>query len=130
MRLARLAATKEILNRVTPVLLKAVPGVGPRRPVSKLTVRLFQLLRKALAMHPDRFYEDGNFPRILQAVERTLLFLAEEDGHYAGWLAQAMLLVHDLVEESRSRFPPGQAGDVLWISWACQHGIREVKAAA
>jgi len=78
-------------------------------------------------MHPGRFYEDANFPRILQAAEKTLVFLAEEDGHYAGWLAMTMLLVHDIVEVTRVQFPPGQVGDVAWIAWACQHGIRDVK---
>lgn len=125
----KLAALKHAINAFSPVLLKLAPGIGPRRPVSLVCTRLFRMLRQALKLHPVGFYEAENFPQLLQALERSVVFIAEEDGHYAGWLAEAMLLVHDLVAESRVQFPPGQEGDVAWIHWASQQPITRVKAA-
>jgi hypothetical protein len=94
-----------------------------------LTAELFKMLREALALHPSRFYQDRNFPDLLDVVERFLVYVAEEDGHYAGWLAEAMLLVHDLVEESRRRFPAGADGDLAWLEWMSRHPIAKHKAA-
>jgi hypothetical protein len=81
-------------------------------------------------MHPKDFYEPENFPQLLQALKQALVFIAEEDGHYAGWLAETMLLVHDLVAESRAQFPPGQEGDVAWIHWASGQPILDFKQTA
>ena len=123
---AKLVVVKKLINRVARAALKVTPGVTPKRPVSKLVIRLFEYLREALKLHPERFYADQNFPRILEATERLLVFVAEEDGHYAGWLAEAMLLLHDIVEEERLRFPEGEAGDIAFYRWAAEHGIRKV----
>ena len=124
--MGRLHVVKGIINRIVVKMLKVVPRVRARRPVSTLTRRLFLMLNQATLLHPTRFYADGNFPRILDAAERTLVFIAEQDGHYAGWLAEAMLLIHDLVEEERMKFPPGEAGDVAFYTWAAQHGTSKV----
>ena len=126
MYVAKLVLVKRLVNGFVPVLLKAVPEVEARRPVSVLTRRLFGLLREALKLHPERFYADRHFPRVLDAVEKALVFIGEEDGHYAGWLAEAMLLLHDVVEEERVKFPKGEVGDVAFYRWAAQHRIREV----
>jgi len=115
---AKLAFVKRLINNLAPRLLKVVPRVQPRRPVSALTLRLFAFLRMALKLHPERFHVDGNFPKLLEASERTLVFIAEMDGHYAGWLGEA-----------RGQFPPGQAGDMAFYQWASQHGILKVKPA-
>ena len=128
MHAAKLILVKKLINRFTLTLLERVPDVGPKRPVSWLTHRLFRLLQRALTLHPERFYANKNFPRVLGAVERVLIFIAEEDGHYAGWLTEAMLLIHDLVEESRRHFPPGQEGDVAWYRWAAQHRTGKVSS--
>jgi hypothetical protein len=95
--------------------------------VSRLTLRLFELLQKGLGLQDKAFYEDKNFPRLLKALEKTLIFIAEEDPHYAGWLAEAMLLCSQLVQESRRQFPPGAEGDVLWMSWAAQARVKGFK---
>jgi len=129
LRPLKLAALKHAINAMSPVLLRLAPGIGPRRPVSLLCTRLFRMLRKALKMHPAGFYEAENFPQLLQALERSLVFIAEEDGHYAGWLAEALLLTHDLVAETRREFPPGQEGDVAWIHWASGQPILGVRKA-
>ena len=124
---ARLALVKRAINSYVPGIINMVPRPAAKRPVSQLTRRLFGLLREAVKLHPARFYADENFPRLLDALERLLVFIAEEDAHYAGWLAEAMLLLHDLVEEERMNFPPGETGDIAFYRWASQHGIRRVK---
>lgn len=130
MRALKLVAVKNLINSVVPMLERLVPRTKPQRPACRLTRRLFQLLRKGLKLHPERFYADKNFPKLLRALERSLVFIAEEDGHYAGWLAESMLLVHDLVEETRPEFPPGPRGDAAWIRWASRQGITKIKRVA
>jgi len=124
---AKLALVKGLINRFVPVLLKAVPKVDPQRPVSELTQRLFSMMREAMALNPERFYADGNWPRLLDAAERSLIFIADYSPHYAGQLAQAMLLIHDLVDESRVGFPVGARGDIDWLQWAAQHRTKGFK---
>jgi len=124
---AKLVLVKGLINRFVPVLLRAVPSVDPERPVSQLTRRLFGMMREAMALNPERFYEDGNWPRVLDAAERSLIFIADYSPHYAGQLAQAMLLIHDLVEETRAGFGVGALGDIAWLQWAAQHGTRGFK---
>ena len=126
MRALKLEAVKHALNAFSPVLLKMVPGTGSAKPVCVLTRRLFALLRKALRLHPEAFFKDQNFPLLLQALERTLIFIGEEDSHYAGWEAMTMLLIHDLVAETRPQFGPGPAGDALWIQWAASQRVAKI----
>jgi hypothetical protein len=127
---AKLAVVKALVNNAAAMLVKAVPGTGAQRPVSRLTRRLFQMLRDAAGLAPGRFYQDKNWPRLLEALEKTLVFISEEDGHYAGQLAQAMLLIHDLVEETRRDFPRTAEGDVAWLQWASRHEVTKFKQAA
>ena len=125
----RLSFVKKLVLRGARMLGWWVPGVDPARPVSQLTKDLFRLLRESMRMHPVRFYQDGNFPTLLDVAERFLVYVAEEDGHYAGWLAQAMLLVHDLVAESRRRFPADAQGDLAWLEWMSGHPVAKYKPA-
>jgi len=122
----KLQSVKHAINMFSPVLLRLVPATDSSKPVCVLTRRLFALLRKALGEHPSRFFADKNFPQLLQALERTLIFISEEDSHYAGWQAMTMLLIHDLVEESRKQFPAGPPGDVAWIQWASSQKVAKV----
>ena len=127
MRAHLLVFVKKALNRWAKGAVRAVPGVYARKPVSKLVKRLMDLLQKGLKLHPKRFYADKNFPRLLRAVERTLIFICEEDPHYAGWLAEAMLLTAQLVQETRREFPPGAEGDRAWIAYMAQVKIAKTK---
>lgn len=120
MRAHLLAFVKRGINAWAKGAVKAVPGVYARKPVSKLVKRLIGLLQKGLRLHPKEFYRDKHFPRLLRAVERTLVFICEEDPHYAGWLAEAMLLTAQLVQETRREFPPGAEGDRAWIAYMAQ----------
>jgi hypothetical protein len=122
-----LVFVKRAINGWARGAVKAVPGVYARKPVSRLTRQLFEMLQKGLGLQDKAFYEDKNFPRLLEALEKTLIFVAEEDPHYAGWLAEAMLLCSQVVQESRREFPPGAEGDALWISWAIQAKVKGYK---
>ena len=127
---ARLALVKRALNSYVPGILNMVPRVAAKRPVSQMTRRLFRLLRESVKLHPESFYADQNFPRLLDALERLLVFISEEDAHYAGWLAEALLLLHDIVEEERLKFPEGKAGDVFFYRWASRHQVSKVGSKA
>jgi hypothetical protein len=129
-RQAKLAVVKVLVNNAAAMLVKAVPGTGTKRPVSRLTRRLFVLLKKAADLAPPHFYADRNWLQLLEALDKTLVFISEEDGHYAGQLAQAMLLIHDLVEETRREFPRTAEGDVAWLQWAARHEVTKFKQAA
>jgi hypothetical protein len=120
-----LADVKRSVNLMVQVLERMVPQKEARLPVSRLAEQLCSLLLRASRLAPKEFYADANYPRLVQVVGKVLVFVAEEDGHYAGQLAQAMLLVHDLVEETRREFPPGREGDIAWMHWASGHPILE-----
>lgn len=126
MRAHLLKFIKQIVNKWAKRAVKVVPGTLPATPVGRLTQRLFELLRKGVALQDRQFYTDGNFPTLLKALEKTLLFIAEEDPHYRCWLAEAMLLCYYLVGETRKGFTPGAEGDVAWIEWAS--GVRVKKS--
>lgn len=122
-----LPTVKDVLLEFAPRISSLVPEVEPKRPVSSMVKFLFQMMREAANLSPDLHKPEGRWPELMSASERVLLFVSEEDGHYAGQLAQAMLLTHDLVGKSRERFPPGAKGDVAWMQWAAEHGITRVK---
>lgn len=124
----QLPGLKDVLLETVPKLSELVPRTKPTRPVSRMVKFLFLELREAADLSPDLHKPDGRWPRLLDASSNLLLFVSENDGHYAGQIAQAMLLAHDIVEKSRKRFPPGAEGDVAWMEWAAQHGATRVKA--
>jgi len=118
---------KTVINTTVSILNRVVPHTEPERPISKLVDRVFTLMTEALALHPQCYYKDGNYPRLLEVTRRTLIYLAEHDGHYAGQLSSLMLLTHDAVEELRQRFHPGREGDVALLKYLAQHPIIGVK---
>ena len=127
MRAHLLPFIKHAVNAWAKSAVKVVPRITAKRPVGSLVKQLFGLLKKSAGMHPREYYEDRNYPRLLEALEKTLVFISEEDDHYAGHLAQAMLLVHYLVAYTRRKFPAGREGDVAWIRWASGAQITRVK---
>jgi len=122
-----LKTVKQVINKTSKLLLKVTPKRRPKKPVSRMVFRLFRLLEKAAEMHPAWFYPDKNFPRLLQAGSRVLVFIIGEDTHYAGWMAELFLLIHDIVSESRKFFPAGSRGDKEWIEWAAAQKVMKVK---
>jgi len=124
----KMLAVKKTINAFVPTLSAKIPEIHePKRPASQAVRWLFTMFRESVKIHPARFYEDGNFPRLLDAVERAMIYLSEEDGHYAGWIAQAMLLIYVGVGETRAKFKLGIEGDVEWLQWMAQHPIKAVK---
>jgi len=68
---------KTVINTTVSILDRVVPRIEPKRPISKLVDRVFALMTEALTLHPERYYKDGNYPRLLEVARRTLIYLAE-----------------------------------------------------
>jgi len=120
--LTQLPVVKTLVLSFASRVGQIVPEAQPKRPVSCYLKLMFQLLKEAAGMSPGLHPEDGRWKKTLVSAERLLIYVSEEDAHYAGQLAQTMLLTHDIVEKSRKRFEPGARGDVAWMEWACGHG--------
>jgi hypothetical protein len=125
---AQLPGVKGVLLEFAARVGSLVPERQAKRPISHLVKALFMLMRDAANLSPELHTKDGRFFRLMGASERVLIFVSEEDPHYAGQIAQAMLLTHDIVDRSRRKFPPGAKGDIAWMQWASEHGITRVKA--
>ena len=95
----KLAHLKRAINRVfVPVLGRACPKVEPTRNVTQMVVRIFDRFKANLKVQEDRFYKDQNFPKLIDAVEKALVYIAEKDGHYRGQLAYLLMAVTGEVE--------------------------------
>ena len=94
---------KSLINRFTPVLIHACPKREPTRNVTLMLTRIFDRVRANLNVQNvkvQRAYTDKNFRRVIDAVEKVLIYLAEEDGHYRGQLAYLLMAVTGEVEFS------------------------------
>jgi len=118
---------KAAINAFTRNLMKLVPETEPKRPISQLTQQLFELIKESLTLNPSRFYADQNFPTLLDAARRTLIYLADKDGHYAGQLAQAYMLIYRLMKRHRRKFRKGPSGDIACMRFLAQHGTTKIK---
>jgi len=107
--------------------MKLVPETEPKRPISHLTNQLFELIKESLTLNPSRFYADQNFPTLLDATRRTLIYLADKDGHYEGQLAQAYMLIYRLMKRYRRKFHKGPKGDLALMRYLAQHGTTKIK---
>jgi len=124
MTLDKMAIVKKVINSFVPLLGGQIPEIKEvKRPITKEVRKLFKLFDASLKSHPDRFYADGNFPRLLEVTERALVFLCESDGHYAGWVAQAFHFIYHLTAESRKEVLEGLPGSVLWLEYMAQHKV-------
>jgi hypothetical protein len=93
-------------------------------------------------MHPSQFYQDHNFPIFIDTTEKALIYIAENDGHYRGWLAYFLLAVMDIMNQTyinfnykgyykrnKARFPKlkiksKHAKPILFYDWLTQHPTR------
>jgi len=95
-----LLTAKKFFNNVFPKFTSKVPKVKPRKKICKLLHKAFEETEQCLKRQPSEYYKDGNFPRLVENVERLLLYIAENDGHYRAMLTDAILsLVRNINEE-------------------------------
>ena len=90
---------KCVINQVTPFLAEEY-NVEPSLNVTMMLQRVFDRVRENLKVHPDKFFKDQNFPMLIDAVEKVLVFIAEKDSHYRGQVAYVLMAVTGEVESA------------------------------
>jgi len=101
--MTKLARLKKVVNRLMPLFGRACPKVEPTRNVTLLLARVFGRVRANLNVQDaevQRAYSDKNFFKLMDVVEKVLVYIAEEDGHYRGQLAYLLLSVTGEVESA------------------------------
>jgi len=91
----KLHLAKQIINYTAPRLNKLVPDRTPDYPISKIvdrTFKAFEAMVKDQKKHGP--INDNNFFRLVQTLRRTLVFIAEEDIYYRGWLHILFLILY------------------------------------
>ena len=94
---------KIFINSIVTKFITEIPIVKKTTRVSKLTDEIFTHLRVNTTVQPQKYYADQNFPRLIDTVRQTLIFLTETDNHYQKWLGyfyiQVMLKMNRLYEQ-------------------------------
>lgn len=98
-----LAKVKKLIN-LSMTMLFDVPAAPPTTPITKILLRVCASLRADLPYHPKDYYQDSNFPRLLNNGEKIVAFIAEADGHYRGWLTWAFLHINVEISSEFERF--------------------------
>jgi hypothetical protein len=81
-----------------------IPREPPRKHVSELIEYIFKHTNKNLPFHEPDFYQDGNFPKFLEAAEKGLIYVCNHDNHYRAWLGFFLFAVMDVVSYDFERF--------------------------
>jgi hypothetical protein len=102
--LRKLNEIKCAINPLVKILNAIIPTLEERQPINKLTRVIFKEVRKNLGTHPKEFYQDGNFPQFLDAMEKAIIYITETDPHYRVWLGYFYLAIVDLVGYEYDRF--------------------------
>jgi hypothetical protein len=103
--LQKLHLIKCVINHTIPTIESFIPQTETKHTISTLISKIFYETKKNLKTHPPRFYEDLNFPRFLDAVEKTITYICETDPHYRGWMAYFLLATMDIMNYEYERFP-------------------------
>lgn len=77
---------KKYLNALIRKYYGMIPEVKATTRISKLTNELFEQLKKNVDYQPEFYYKDKNFPKLLEFMRKTLVFLIETDNHYEKWV--------------------------------------------
>lgn len=100
----RLHLVKRFVNLAVRILNRAIPRVEPTLPQTKAAAEIYASMYKAFSVHvysgvfDDVPYQriatlkDRNFQHVLELSEKIIMYLAEMDRYYRGWLGLALLL--------------------------------------
>ena len=93
-----------------------------------MLIRVLDRVRENLKMHPDHFFKDKNFSRLVDAVERVLVYIAEKDGHYRFELAYLFMRISGEVEFQfklkRARDPTYTVQE--FFEWLSEHPAKVI----
>jgi hypothetical protein len=103
----KLHLLKQIINGLAPQLPKIIGGDArdrfdsPSQPASELTQRVFKRMEHALTYEQKEGLlptsRDTNMANLLRAMERSLIFVSEEDNYYRAWMAYFYLVIWEEV---------------------------------
>ena len=134
----RLDWIKKFVNAATRKMSGAIPEVYKRKKVTKMTEEIFQQMLLDAAHQQSDFYQDRNFPRLLNTARKILNFTSETDNHYEGQLAQFYVIVmlkmtrvyeawHDnQVSSSYIDFEPNFEDFVKWFSGTALKSLKKI----
>lgn len=98
---------KCIINKFVQLYEPAIPKAKPNKNVSKILQKIMEDVKhQANTKLPKEFYEDGNFIRLLDFVEKILIFISENDGHYRAWLAWLLIKIQTELNAQAVQFNP------------------------
>lgn len=103
--LQRLHEIKDIINLAVPMFERYVKKIDTKQPLNDLLWKVFYETKKNVENHPQSYYEDGNFPRFLDLIEKMITYIVEYSPHYRGYAAYFMLATMDIMSYDYERFP-------------------------
>lgn len=102
--LQRLHEIKCVINLVLPIFERYVKKIDTKQRLNDLLWRVFNETNKNVGNHPQNYYADGNFPRLLDVMEKIITYVVETDPHYRGYVAFFMLATMDIMSYDYERF--------------------------
>lgn len=91
----KLHLAKQIINYTVPRLNKLVPDRTPSYPISQIVDRVFKAFEGMIEDQEKHGpINDKNFRKLVKTLRRTLVFIAEEDIYYRGWLHILFLVLY------------------------------------
>jgi hypothetical protein len=94
----KLHMAKQILAYATPRLAAEIPDREPTVPATKLFNGTLKVMKE---LAPQFWHEDGNFPNMIELMRKLVIFIAEDDPYYRGWLEMFLLLLAQTTLEQR-----------------------------
>ena len=95
----KLHMAKQILAYAAPRLAVEIPDRTPTTPVTKLLDGTFKVMKE---LAPQFWHEDGNFPNVIELTRKLVVFIAEEDPYYRGWLEMFCMVLARATMERQS----------------------------
>jgi len=99
--------------------------VEPQKKISFITARVFKIIRTDLKKYPSHYYKDGNFLRLLDVTEKSLIYIAEEDSFYGTQLTKVFMQVFLEIKKEIDRHPMSLEQFQAWLSQPIQPDKRE-----
>ncbi len=89
---------KQALNYTVGMTKGLLPETKPTFPITQILDKTFA---NAITMSESLgdWHDDKNFPRFVETLRRLLIFIAEEDGYYRGWLEMFLMMLNDNLNE-------------------------------
>ena len=115
-RQIKMALLKSAINTMTPIIRHALKGTGRSgvQPISKIVERVFLRMEEALEYERSegvfqQYADASNFAVLLEAVRRTLMFIADQDNYYQIWAGHFFTVVWEEMQRAYQQF---QVADV------------------